>query len=316
MWFWLRREQTPCRAAMTVEILAPAKINLALHITGKRDDGYHLLDSLVAFGPACDRLIFEPADVLSLKITGPEAPSLSSGPENLVLRAARLIFPQAGARITLEKNLPVSAGIGGGSADAAAVIRGMMVLANGQGNLGGLDEAQLSALGPEIWQLGADVPVCLWSRAARVGGIGEQVLFHKIPPVACVLVNPRVPLSTPQVFGALASKQNPPLPDVLPDFHDGSHLIDWLKDQRNDLEPPARAMSPEIDRVLAALRELFGCAIARMSGSGATCFGLFADADRAKYAALDLANSYPHWWVEAGLLADRPEWLHLKDSDS
>jgi 4-diphosphocytidyl-2-C-methyl-D-erythritol kinase len=268
--------------------LAPAKVNLALHVTGRRADGYHLLDSLVVFAGIGDRLEAEPAAGLSLSLRGPFASGLGTGEDNLVLRAATLLRPPGqGAALHLTKALPVAAGIGGGSADAAAALR---LLAR----LWGV------ALPPpdRVLALGADVPVCLAGRSARMGGIGGELTAVALPPFWIVLVNPGVPVPTGGVFAGLARRENPPMPD-LPRLPDAAALFGWLAAQRNDLEAPARALVPSIDGVLAAIAAQPGCALARMSGSGATCFGLFAAEAGALAAAQALRSAAPSWWVAA-----------------
>jgi 4-diphosphocytidyl-2-C-methyl-D-erythritol kinase len=280
---------------MAIEAFAPAKLNLSLHVTGRRADGYHLLDSLVAFADVGDRIRVERADRTSLTVTGPQAAGLSAGDDNLVLRAARLM-PQAPARITLDKVLPVASGIGGGSADAAATLRALA-------GLHGLPLPQAQA----VLGLGADVPVCLEGRACRMTGVGEGVtpLAQPLPEVAVVLVNPGVALATPSVFAALDRRDNPPMPHVLPPLRDLPALVAFLRRTRNDLEPPAIRLAPVIARVRAALAAQPGCALARMSGSGATCFGLFADDAGAMAAAAALRRAEPGWWVAAARLRDQ-----------
>ncbi len=260
-----------------IEVFAPAKINLCLHVTGQRADGYHLLDTLVAFCTVGDVLTLREGP-LSLNLTGPEAEGLQAEPDNLILRAARLMGAQAA--ITLDKRLPVSSGIGGGSADAAAALRGLHALTG-------------TSLPTETEQLGADVPMCLSSTPARVRGIGERVEPVRLPPLHLVLVNPRVPVATPHVFRALDRRENPPLPP-LTDWPDATALIEWLGGTRNDLEPPALKVAPVITEVLAALS---GARFARMSGSGATCFGLFDTAEEADAAAGEIRKARPNWWV-------------------
>ncbi|RMD91691.1 MAG: 4-(cytidine 5'-diphospho)-2-C-methyl-D-erythritol kinase, partial [Alphaproteobacteria bacterium] len=245
------------------ELFAPAKINLTLHVTGQRADGLHLLDSLVVFADVGDRLRLERAASFSLTVTGPRAAGVPAGEENLVMRAARLMGAPPVA-ITLEKHLPAAAGIGGGSADAAALLRGLAAL-------GGVMPA------PErLAALGADLPVCLLARPARMRGIGEQLTPLELPEVHLVLVNPGVALPTRAVFAALDSRENPPMPEPLPRWRDARELAGWLGRMRNDLEPPARALAPEIGVALDALAQTPGCLLARMSGSGATCLGLYA----------------------------------------
>ena len=274
---------------MTAEVFAPAKINLALHVTGQREDGYHLLDSLVVFAGIGDRISVAPSDRLSLTVTGPEGGGLEAGTDNLVLRAARSFGTGRGAAITLDKRLPVASGIGGGSADAAATLK---ALASHWG---------LTVPGADtVLSLGADVPVCLAGHPARMSGIGEVI--GRVPDlpdgIALLLVNPRVAVSTPEVFRALPEKNNPPLSSLPDRFDTAQALAAWLSAQRNDLEAPARALEPVIGEVLAAIGGT-GSMIARMSGSGATCFGLFADTRSAEAAAMCLRASRPGWWVQA-----------------
>lgn len=277
---------------MTDPGLARAKVNLALHVTGRRADGYHLLDSLVTFADLGDRVTAEPADALELRVTGPMAAGVPGGEDNLVLRAARAFGPAPGARITLEKHLPPASGIGGGSADAAAALR---VLAA----LWGRDLPDAAA----VLRLGADVPVCLRGETLRMTGVGEVLApAPPLPPVWAVLANPGVAVPTPAVFAALDRRDNPPMPADLPRWRDAGALAAWLHGTRNDLEPPARALHPVIGQVLAALAAQPGCLLARMSGSGATVFGLFPDAAAAARAAAQLARPQPGWWVRAARL--------------
>ena len=271
---------------MNTEVFAPAKINLTLHVTGQRADGYHLLDSLVVFADIADRITAERAPSTSLRVTGPFANAVPTGPENLVLRAAALM--DAPAAITLEKHLPAAAGIGGGSSDAAATLRALSALSG-------------TPLPPDLGlSLGADVPVCTLARAATMRGIGEEIApLEGLPPLPAVLVNPRVEVPTPSVFRTLRSKANPPM-ESIPQDTDFHAFCDWLATQRNDLEPPARSLAPEIDTVLAALSDAH---LARMSGSGATCFGLYPDPAAAEAAAARIRTAQPGWWVAAATLA-------------
>lgn len=263
---------------------APAKLNLALHVTGRRADGYHLLDSLVAFAAVCDEVALTPGS-LSLQIEGPFAGGLEG--DNLCLKAARLAGAEA--QIRLVKNLPVASGIGGGSADAAAVLRGLARMGH--------------FLPPTTETLGADVPVCLASSPARMQGVGEIVTpLPPLPPLHLVLVNPGIALPTPPVFAALAQKTNPPLPPI-PAFADARGLVQWLETTRNDLEAPAIALAPAIREVLDALHSA-GAGFARMSGSGATCFGIFPSPAAAARAAEALRR--PGWWAVASELAPAP----------
>lgn len=279
---------------------AHAKINLALHVTGQRADGYHLLDSLVAFAGIGDRLRAEPAAGLTLRVEGPFAAGVPEGEDNLVLRAARLCLgARGGAALTLIKNLPPASGVGGGSADAAATIRVLRRLQLEQG----LSPAPVAAeAGPAILALGADVPVCLASHPARMRGIGERLDWLTLPEAHVVLANPRVEVPTAAVFRALPGKENPALPEPLPRWPDARALAGWLRGQRNDLEAPACALAPAIRAVLAALAALPGALVARMSGSGATCFALFEAEEGAARAAEALRAENPGWWVAAGPL--------------
>lgn len=279
---------------MTAPGLAPAKINLCLHVTGRRADGYHLLDSLVAFAPdAADRLSVAPASDTTLALTGPEAAALAPEGDNLVLRAARAFGPALPpVALTLEKNLPIASGIGGGSADAAAALRLCAAYA-------GLPLPDAAT----VLSLGADVPVCLTPRATRMEGVGERLTpLPPLPPVHAVLVNPRRPVATPAIFAALTQRDNPPLPATIPTFADARTLARWLDRQRNDLEAPARLIEPVISDVLAAIAARPGCLLARMSGSGATCFGLFSDAAQARVAANALRRAQPDWWIATSVL--------------
>jgi 4-diphosphocytidyl-2-C-methyl-D-erythritol kinase len=278
---------------MRIDEAAPAKINLALHVTGRRADGYHLLDSLVAFAGPGDCLRAEPAAALTLAVTGPGAAGVPTGADNLVLRAARLFDdPPGGAALTLEKHLPAAGGIGGGSSDAAATLRA----------LARLWDRPLP--GPAaVLSLGADVPVCLAPGAWRMRGIGDRLdPGPALPACWAVLVNPGLAVSTPSVFAALQSRENPPLPDLPPRFANAAEMAAWLRATRNDLATPAQLHAPAIGDVLAALGATPGVLLARMSGSGATCFGLYSEASRARLAAASIAGARPGWWVMAAEL--------------
>jgi len=288
-------------ASPMIEELARAKINLALHVTGQRPDGYHLLDTLVTFANAGDRLTFAPADNDELTISGRFGSALprnaESGNGNLVLRArdALRVFAEASGNeihpvhIHLEKNLPIASGIGGGSADAAAAFRGLMALWRIE-----LPHHRLRgiALG-----LGADVPMCLESRPLVARGIGEDIrLLHHFPKLHMLLVNPLVEVSTPVIFKSLTHKSNPPL--ALPE--DGAMREDWLAalvDARNDLQPPAEVIE---GRIVEALGLIQGTdpIFARMSGSGATCFGIYPDALAARAARAALEAARPEWYLQ------------------
>lgn len=271
-----------------MRLFAPAKVNLALHVTGRRADGYHLLDSIVVFAGVGDRLTVEAADALSLTVTGPRAAGVPADRRNLIWRAAELFPPGRGAAITLDKHLPHAGGIGGGSADAAAALRGLAAL-----------WAHPMPGQAAILSLGADVPVCVAGVPARMSGIGEVLdPLPPLPPVWLVLVNPGIEVPTGAVFAALAHRENPPLPSVPPEgWSDPAALARWLCRTRNDLEPPARAQVPAIGEVLDRLEARPGCLMARMSGSGGTCFGLFADTAAARDAARQIAAARPDWWV-------------------
>jgi 4-diphosphocytidyl-2-C-methyl-D-erythritol kinase len=282
-----------CFLSLMPSRFAPAKVNLFLHVTGRRADGYHLLDSLAVFPAVGDVVTAEPADALSLAVTGPFAAGLQAEPDNLLLRAARLLRPGAGAALTLEKNLPVASGIGGGSADAAAALR---LLARLWGVEGSLHTAALA--------LGADVPVCLESAPARMGGVGEVLGSAPVLPVfGMVLVNPGVAVATPAVFKARQGAFSPPaiLPETWPD---AAAMAADLRGCMNDLQAPAIALAPVIGEVLAALTALPGALLARMSGSGATCFALFATPAGAAAAAAHVAR--PGWWCWGGGLYEPP----------
>ncbi len=285
---------------MTRRWPAAAKLNLYLHVLGRRDDGYHLLDSLVAFAAVGDEITAAPAAALSLEIEGPQAPALAGDPAaNLVWRAAELIAAETGrapaAALRLLKRLPVASGIGGGSSDAAASLRALDALWRL-----GLDETRLAALGA---RLGADVPVCLAARASWLGGIGEAVEpAPDLPAVTALLVNPGLALSTPAVFKARRGAFSAPARfAAMP--ADAAGLAALLAERRNDLTDAAAALMPEISAVLARLERLEGALLARMSGSGATCFALFAAADEAAAAAARLGVEEPGWWVATGRLS-------------
>ena len=268
-----------------IEAFAPAKINLTLHVTGQRNDGYHMLDSLVVFVDVGDRLQFQAADQLSLIIDGPKALGIPVDASNLVLRAARLVDPSKGAKITLTKNLPAAAGIGGGSSDASATIQALCQLW----------DAPIPNK-PEL--LGADVPVCLRARATRMHGIGELLTdVPTLPEAWLVLVNPGVSVSTPEVFQKLAQKDNLPMDSDISEFKTVTDLAAWLQETRNDLQPAAIELEPVIGDVLRFLDNQIGCLTARMSGSGATCWGLFGDESAAQRAAEQIITAHPDWWT-------------------
>ena len=272
---------------------APAKVNLYLHVTGKRDDGYHLLDSLAVFPAVGDVVGVASAADLRLSISGRFGAVLQAEPDNLLLRAARRLRPGAGAALTLEKNLPVASGIGGGSADAAAALR---LLSRHWDLSAPLHEAALA--------LGADVPVCLELAPARMGGIGEILSpAPRLPQFGMVLVNPGVAVATPAVFKA---RQGPfSAPAALPElWHDARDMVAALGRLTNDLQAPAVVLQPVIGEVLRALENLPGALLARMSGSGATCFAIFATPEAAVAGAEKIRH--PGWWSWGGGLYEPP----------
>ncbi len=287
-----------------VEERAPAKVNLALRVTGRRADGYHLLDSIVVFADVGDVVRLERADEFGLDLSGPRARDLPGDDRNLALRAARMMAearPEAFApvRIRLEKALPLAAGLGGGSADAAAVIRAMLRLFDAS-----LPAEELRRL---ALSLGADVPVCLEGRACRMRGIGEVVEpLENFPELHGVLVNPGVPVPTAAVFSALGlepgkTRNGAQFPDAaLPALSGGAEeVLETLAGMGNDLQSPACALHPEIAGCLEFLDGLPGVRLARMSGSGGTCFALAGSAEEAGELCRTLRSAHPGWWVEA-----------------
>lgn len=294
-----------------IRLAAPAKVNLYLHVTGRRPDGYHLLDSLVAFAEAHDVVEVAPSNTLSLTVTGPNAAALAGldASDNLMIKAAETLAAVAGvparARLTLFKHLPVAGGIGGGSADCAAVLRGLYRLWNLD-----LDDEVMLALALD---LGADVPVCLYGRAAAMAGIGESLSpAPPLPAVPMVLVNPGVPVSTPAVFKARTGPFSRPAP-----LRDGPinavALANDLAGRRNDLEAPARVLEDAVDGALALLTEQPGALLTRMSGSGATCFALFSSDAEARAATRAVAAAQPDWWVSQGRLVSDARALSPRD---
>ncbi|KLK89803.1 4-diphosphocytidyl-2C-methyl-D-erythritol kinase [Microvirga vignae] len=278
---------------------APAKINLTLHVLGRRTDGYHELESLVAFAEAGDELQLVPGPGLSLEVSGPTAALAGNDADNLVLKAARLLAERVeGLKMGafhLVKNLPVAAGIGGGSSDAAAALR---LLAE-------LNDLPLShpAMREAACLTGADVPVCLEPKARMMRGIGEELgPALALPPLLAVLVNPRVPVETPAVFKAFGLQPGQPLDAAwhpVLEMTSAHSLLGNLKAARNDLEPPALNVQPVIGEALELVARTEGCRLARMSGSGATVFGLYEDSQSAADAARSILGRRPDWWVEA-----------------
>jgi len=286
---------------MSVEVeTARAKVNLWLNVVGRRDDGYHLLHSLVAFADLGDTLEIAPAEDFSLVIDGLGAAALSADPDNLVLKAARLLAAEtgvrAGAAFRLTKRIPMAAGLGGGSADAAAALRGLVRLWRLD-----LPSARLSDLAA---RLGADVPMCLHQLPCIASGVGEKLdPAPPLPGCGLLLVNAGVPLSTPEVFAARHGDFSPVRPVDRP-WTDLAGLAAALAARGNDLTDAAVARLPVVGEVLAALRRTSGVRYAAMSGSGATCFALYDAVADAKRAATDLP---PPWWRHAGRLTPHPE---------
>ena len=285
-----------------------AKVNLTLRVVGRRVDGYHDLESVVAFADCADRLTLVPGPDLKLEITGPLAQACGEIADNLVLKASGLLAARVPnlklGTFALEKVLPVAAGIGGGSADAAAALRLLAQL-----NDLPLDDERLREVALET---GADVPVCLRSHACDMTGIGESLLPLNPPELPCLLVNPCVAVATKDVFSALGLRSGELLvgvTDVIesPDWPDcGASIADWvaaLSLVGNDLEAPAMRIQPAIGEVLAALRESAGALLARMSGSGATCFAIYGNGGEALAAADKIRRDHPDWWVHAGVLS-------------
>jgi 4-diphosphocytidyl-2-C-methyl-D-erythritol kinase len=285
-----------------------AKVNLTLRVIGRRVDGYHDLESVVAFADCADRLTLVPGGELHLTCTGPLAAACGETADNLVLKAARLlgehVLDLKVGQFALYKILPVAAGIGGGSADAAAALR-LLAQANGLAK----DDARLVDV---ALATGADVPVCLLSQACDMTGVGETLLPLDLPELPCVMVNPNVAVATKDVFAALGLRNGELLvgaTDVIesPAWPEkGASIADWVEALSlvpNDLEVPARRIQPVIGEVLAALGAASGALLARMSGSGATCFALFAGAADAKGAAEKIKRDHPAWWVHAGTLS-------------
>jgi 4-diphosphocytidyl-2-C-methyl-D-erythritol kinase len=280
---------------------ARAKVNLTLHVRGKRPDGYHELESLVVFADVCDELTFEPGAEDGLELEGPFA-GLVDG-ENLVLKAKRTVSSWLGMQISgafhLRKNIPVAAGLGGGSSDAAAAIRALLRA------YGGTRDA--SPFVARSASIGADVPVCVHNGAAWMCGLGERVTpVAGMPKLPAILVNPRIKLPTPNVFRTLKA---PPLPVGAPEappalqpLKDVEAVAAYASEGSNDLEAPAIALEPAVDAVLGTIRRLDGCLLARLSGSGPTCFGLFLSQEAAAQAAKAIGEAHPKWWVQATTL--------------
>jgi 4-diphosphocytidyl-2-C-methyl-D-erythritol kinase len=286
-----------------------AKVNLTLRVVGRRTDGYHDLESVVAFADCADKLTLTPGPELALKMVGPLATACGEVSDNLVLKAARLlgeVVPglKTGAFV-LDKFLPVAAGIGGGSADAAAALRLLARLNNLS-----LDDERMQEVALEV---GADVPVCLASRACDMTGVGEKLMPLSPPKMPSVLVNPCVTVATKDVFAALGLRHGELLvgaADVMTEAsswpEEGGSLEEWveaLAAGTNDLEEPAMRIQPAIGEVIAALNATSGAWLARMSGSGATCFALYENTAEARRAADEVRSQHPSWWVHAGTLS-------------
>lgn len=292
----LAEAETASRVPGVLRFDAPAKVNLALHVVGQRPDGYHLIETLAVFTRFGDRVTLAPSERDELILSGPFSGGLPSGPSNLAMRARDALREAFRARsappvsIALEKNLPVASGLGGGSSDAAAVLRGLAQLWQLD-----LDQAALGRIG---LPLGADLPMCLAAEPLLARGVGEILEpLPAFPSLGIVLVNPGVAVSTAQVFAALNHRDGEPLPP-LPARLDFHSLCNWLETTRNDLLPAACSLQAAIADALAALRKA-GAHFSRMSGSGATCFGLFETGNAAKRAAASIRARQPGWFVAA-----------------
>ncbi len=279
--------------ANSVRVFAPAKINLFLHVGEKRGDGYHALQSLAVFAQVGDVLELRASEELTLSIQGLFAAGLAAQGDNLILKAARLV--ERTADIVLTKNLPVASGMGGGSADAAAALRGLRELWKTNDS-----DARLCEIAEVI---GSDVPVCIESKPAWMEGRGEVLApMASLPAMAMLLVNPGVTVSTADVFRGLKTRTGTGM--TRPDgFRDAADLLQFLRATTNDLEAPARTLEPKIADVLEKISARHGVRVARMSGSGATCFGLFESDDGAQSAAQAISAAHPSWWVRATRMA-------------
>ncbi|GLK83232.1 4-(cytidine 5'-diphospho)-2-C-methyl-D-erythritol kinase [Ancylobacter defluvii] len=280
---------------------APAKINLSLAVLGRRADGYHELSSLVAFAGAADRLAYDPAGAPGLDLAGPGAATLAVEPDNLVLKAVRELTARveglAVGRFTLDKRLPVSSGIGGGSADAAAALR-LLARTNG---LAPDDRRMFEA----ALATGSDVPVCLYGRACLMRGRGEALTPVALPRFGLVLVNPRIPVATAAVFrqlGLVPGERCRSVPPPPTGFATRAEVLAFLTGMPNDLEPPARALEPSLGEVADRLAGTPAVRLVRMSGSGATFFGLYDDCRAAARAAKLIVAARPDWWVKSTII--------------
>ena len=271
---------------------APAKINLSLHLVGQKSDGYHLLDSIVSFVNIGDKISIEPGKSGKLKVAGPFAKDLPRSNHNLVLKAARLFNNIKLSRITLEKNIPVTSGIGGGSADAAATVRLFSKFYN---------KPHLPV--EKLISLGSDVPVCMQKGIVRMMGVGEEIInLSPAPKVGILLVNPRQALSTAKVFSAVKEKNNSGLNLQGSGEKSLNSWFDWINSMRNDLTASAIDLIPDIRFILDKLITCDGARVVRMSGSGATCFALFEDFDLLQDAKLKIMKEFPSFWCESGEL--------------
>jgi 4-diphosphocytidyl-2-C-methyl-D-erythritol kinase len=282
-------------------LAAPAKLNLYLHVTGRRDDGYHLLDSLVVFADIHDTLTINAADSLSFSADGPFAGAMGDDPAaNLVVRAARALGEAVGREprvsLHLTKNLPVASGIGGGSADAASCLRGLARYWD--------IDADAQVLMDIAARLGSDIPACVQGRACFMGGVGADLSpAPSLPPAGVLLVNPGVALSTPAVYRARQGGFSPVMRFLEPP-PDARALASVLAERGNDLTVPAITLVPQVATVIDLIADADGCLLSRMSGSGATCFGLFADRVSAARAANAIRTGHPGWWVASGGLIE------------
>lgn len=269
---------------MATKAFAAAKINLTLHVIGQRADGYHLLDSLVAFADVGDELEFEPGEELSISVAGEHADGVPTDSRNLIWKAAEAI--RWTGHVTLNKVLPHGGGIGGGSSDAAATLR---------------YAAEMGfKLAPDLpISLGADIPVCMLAQGARMRGIGERVEAISLPQLPALLVNPGVEVPTVAVFQSMAARNNPAMPGDIPAFDCVEDCAEWLADQRNDLQNPAMVLAPQIGQVLEELADTRNVLLARMSGSGSTCFALYPSMKAAHFAAYEIGAAHPDWWCRA-----------------
>lgn len=281
---------------------APAKINLTLHVTEQRSDGYHVLDSLVVFAQPGDHLNVSAAERDSFAITGRFGDQLEPNADNLIVRAlerVRKFLPQsvpAGLSIELQKDLPIASGIGGGSADAAAMLS-VLKRINALHSLPKLSEAMARKIAIEV---GADVPMCMDSEPKHIVGIGDHFSnVQHLPEFYVLLANPLAGIATPRVFELLESRENPPMPSFGDGWKNLDDLVGFLGLTRNDLTASACNLMPEITKLLDSMSNLSGCKLARMTGSGATVFGIFASMDDASSARIELLQQYPDYWIEA-----------------